>query len=69
MGPVINSGRDGNTAGMNNTQESQYEIDGVTYLVERVFSGDKTPGQIVVEEIITAAARADFFDGPGAKMV
>ena len=50
-------------------QEKQHKIGSATYVIERVFTSSKTPQEVVAEEIITTAKKADFFDHSGKKMV
>ena len=50
-------------------QETQHKIGAATYVIERVFTSNKTPQEVVAEEIITPAKKVDFFDHSGKKMV
>ena len=49
-------------------QEKQHKIGAATYVIERVFTSNKTPQEVVAEEIITTAKKVDFFDHSGKKM-
>ena len=50
-------------------REKQHKIGAATYVIERVFTSNKTPQEVVAEEIITTAKKVDFFDHSGKKMV
>ena len=50
-------------------QEMLHKIGAATYVIERVFTSNKTPQEVVAEEIITTAKKVDFFDHSGKKMV
>ena len=50
-------------------QEKQPKIGAATYVIESVCTSNKTPQEVVAEEIITTAKKVDFFDHSGKKMV
>lgn len=50
-------------------QEKQHKIGAATYVIERVFTSNKTPQEVVAEEIITTAKKGVFFDHSGNKVI
>ena len=50
-------------------KENLQRIGAATYVIERVFAGDRTPQEAVAEEIITTAKKGDFFDHSGNKVI
>lgn len=50
-------------------QETSCQIGLATYVIDRVFTCDKTPQEIVVEEIITTAKQAIKFDHSAGQLV
>lgn len=48
---------------------SSQTIGEATYQVERVFRGDRSPRELVVEEIITTAIKTGFFEDFHENMV
>ncbi len=64
--------RRGNTANHANTvyeDSCLHELGGVVYVVERVFTGNRTAKQAVVEEIVTSAGSIHSFDRPDRPVV
>ncbi len=49
-------------------KENLYQIGSATYVVERMFSGDKTAQDVVIDEIITTA-KQDINMSPSEKKV
>lgn len=50
-------------------KENLQRIGAVTYVIERVFAGGRTPQEAVAEEIITTVKKGDFFDHSGNKVI
>lgn len=50
-------------------QENLHQIGLATYVIDRVFTCDKTPQEVIVEEIITTAKQAINFDHSEGQMV
>lgn len=50
-------------------QENLHQIGLATYVIDRVFTCDKTPQEVIVEEIITTAKQAINFDHSEGRMV
>ena len=46
-----------------------HELGGVVYVVERVFTGNRTAKQAVVEEIVASAGSIHSFDCPDRPVV
>ena len=49
--------------------DSCYKIGSATYVVERIYTGNKTVRQVLVEEIISAAKQDSYFDHFTKKML
>lgn len=50
-------------------QENLCRIGLATYVIDRIFTSDRKPQEIVVEEIITTAKQAISFDHSGGQMI
>lgn len=50
-------------------QEILCQIGCATYVIERLFSKEKTPQEVVIEEIITTAKQITSFDHSDKSMV
>ncbi len=50
-------------------QETLHQIGFATYVINRVFTCEKSPREVVIEEIITTAKQTMKFDHSSGKMV